>query len=115
MKILTVRESYLFIEYSEPYQLGVGIALIQEIAETSRHAGLHKVLCDVRGMLGKIPVMEIFQLAVAGASAFRGLQVAGVYRKEDIDPFAEAVIQNRGGNVRIFSSIAKAKEWLSVE
>jgi len=115
MKTLEVRESYLFVEYSEPYQFDVCLALIQEIAETSKREGLDKVLCDVRGMTGKIPVMNSFQLAVAGAGAFLGLQVAAVYRKEDIDPFVETVIVNRGGRVRIFSDMKSAKQWLGVD
>lgn len=115
MKILEVRKDYLFVEYSEPYQFEVCLALIEEIAQTSKREGLRKALCDVRGMTGKIPVLDMFRLAVAGASAFRGLQLAGVYRREDIDPLAETVIQNRGGNVRVFGDMKEAKEWLGVE
>ncbi len=115
MKTLEIRKDYLYVEYSEPYQFETCLALIQEISDASRREGQHKILCDVRGMPGKIPVTDSFQLAVAGAGAFRGLQLAGVYRQEDIDPFAETVIQNRGGKVRIFGNLAKAKEWLGVE
>jgi hypothetical protein len=115
MRTLAIKEGYLLVEYSEPYQLDPCITLIKEIGEICRREGLPKVLCDVRGMMGKINILDSFQLAVTGAGAFRGLQLAGVYRQEDIDPFAETVIRNRGGNVRVFSDIERAKEWLRVE
>ncbi len=115
MKTLSVRKDYLFVEYSEPYKFGVCLALIQEIADTCIRDELRKILCDVRGMTGKISVIDSFQLAVAAASAFRGLQVAGVYRQEDIDPFVETVVINRGGNVHMFSDIESAKAWLGME
>ena len=89
--------------------------MIHEIAKTSQSEGLSKVLCDVRNMTGKIPVLDSFQLAVTGIGKFRGLRVAGVYRDEDIDPFVETVISNRGGDVRIFSNFEEAKAWLGVE
>ena len=89
--------------------------MILEIARTAKRVGLHKVLCNVRDMMGKISFIDSFQLSVMAASAFQGLQVAGVYRQKDIDTFVEIVVQNRGGNIRMFSKIEKAKEWLGVE
>lgn len=115
MKTLELKNDYLFAQYTDAYELEPCLAYMQDIAEACRREAVTKVLCDVRGMQGKISVMDSFQLAVAGAVAFRGLQLAGVYRREEMDLFAETVIRNRGGNVRVFGDMDEAKAWLGVE
>ena len=115
MKTLDVKEGYLFAQYTDDYETRACFDFMRGIAETCKREGLSKALCDVRGMPGKISIVDSFQLAVAGALIFDGIQLAGVYRREDIDLFAETVIRNRGGNVRLFSDIESAKAWLGVE
>jgi hypothetical protein len=114
MTTLKVRKGYLFVEYTTPYRFEGGLALLEEIRERCRRAGVQKTLCDMRKMKGKISVMDGFKLALAGAQVLHGLQVAAVYRKEDLDPLPEMVMNNRGGDVRIFTDLASAKEWLGV-
>jgi hypothetical protein len=115
MKTIVTKRDHLFVEYSGTYELRACLALMREIADTCRRESIPRVLCDVRGMLGEISIWDGFQLAVTGAEAFRGLQLAGVYWAEDLDSLPELVIQNRGGNVRVFRSIEEAKAWLGVE
>ncbi|HEX2697254.1 MAG TPA: hypothetical protein VHM28_06055 [Anaerolineales bacterium] len=115
MKTLEAKEGYLFAQYTDDYRMGACLDFMKGIAEACRREGLSKALCDVRGMMGKIDIVDSFQLAVAGVLIFDGIQLAGVYRREDMDLFAETVIRNRGGNVRLFSDIESAKQWLGVE
>ncbi len=115
MKQITVQENYLFIEYSEPYQLESFIALMQEVAEICRREKIGKILVDAHGMEGKISTIDRFKLGVAGADVFRGIaQVAIFYRKEELNWFAETVGINRGANVRVFGEPDEASKWLGI-
>lgn len=115
MKKIEDHENYLQVHYSEPYQLDTFIALIKEVAETCRAMNCTKVLIDIRRMSGKVGTMDRFQIGVAGAEAFRGLaKVAVLYRREEINQFAENVSVNRGANVKGFSNLDKALKWLDV-
>lgn len=116
MKTLESKKDYLFVEYTEPYQLEACIALMQEVAEICRRDKFTKVLVDMSGMMGKISTIDRFKLGVAGADTFRGIaQVAIIYRKEELNWFAETVGVNRGANVRVFSGPDEALKWLDVE
>lgn len=84
---------------------------MKEVAEQCRAQNIHKVLVDVRGMTGRIKFMKRFQLGAAGEEIFGGLaQVGIVYRKEEINWFAETVGVNRGAHVRIFADIEETME-----
>ncbi len=115
MKKIENKGNYLSVKYSEPYQLESFIALIKEVAETCRAQNCTNVLVDARRMPGKIGTMDRFQVGVAGAEAFRGLaKVAVVYRKEEMNWFAETVGVNRGARVRVFSDLSQAVNWLGI-
>lgn len=107
---------YLYVKYTKPYELASFIALMKEVADACHQQDVHKVLVDVRGMTGKIKFAERFQVGEAGAELFRGVaQVGIVYRKEEINWFAETVGVNRGANVRIFAEMEKARKWLGIK
>ncbi|MBL8107761.1 MAG: hypothetical protein JNJ72_19490, partial [Anaerolineales bacterium] len=56
------------------------------------------------------------EIGVQGSLIFRNLiKVAVLYRKEEIDWFAETVSKNRGLNAKIFSQMDEALKWLGVE
>ncbi len=115
MKQIAARENYLFVEYSEPYQLETFIALMQEVAEICKREKFAKVLVDAHGMGGTISTIERFKLGVTGADTFRGVaQVAIIYRREELNWFAETVGINRGANVRVFGELDEALNWLGV-
>ncbi len=108
--------NYLYVEHSKPFELNSFVALMDEVAEECRRQNIRKVLVDVRAMPGKVNFMERFKLGEAGAEIFRGVaQVGLVYRKEEINWFAETVSVNRGANVRIFADLEETMEWLGIE
>jgi hypothetical protein len=60
--------------------------------------------------------MERFELAMQAVKLFQNKgKYALVYRKEEINRFAENVGVNRGLNARIFSDMDEAMQWLGVE
>lgn len=116
MKIIEGRNGYLYVEYSEPYQFNNLIDLMKEvivICETESH---QKFLVNIVNMTGKVSPMERFELAMKAVPLFQHKgKYALVYRKEEINRFAENVGVNRGLNARIFSDMDEAKQWLGIE
>ena len=116
MKRIENRTNYLFVEFDDAYQLEVILSLMREVAEVCRQQKFSKVLVDLSNMPGKISIMDRFQMGVAGANTFRGVaQVALIYRKDEINRFAETVGVNRGANVAVFGDAESAKKWLGIE
>ena len=116
MKTIERRNGYVFVEYSDQYNLEKVIDLAKEVFEICMAENYQKVLTSFLDMPGKIKQAERFQLGVQGALIFGyKVKVAVVYRKEEIDFFAETVGINRGLHVHIFSEMNQALEWLGVE
>ncbi len=115
MKLIEGRKEYLYVEYSEPYQFNNLIALMKEVLVVCETKSYKKFLVNISSMTGKVAPMERFELAVKGVALFqfRG-KYAIVYRKEEINYFAETVGVNRGLNAHIFSNMGEAMQWLGV-
>ncbi len=116
MKLIEGRKEYLYVEYSEPYHFNNLIDMMNEVLTLCQTESHQKFLVNISNMTGKVSPMERFELAVKGASLFlyKG-KYAIVYRKEEINRFAETVGVNRGLNARIFSEMDEAMKWLGVE
>ncbi|MBT8342602.1 MAG: hypothetical protein HKP58_15245 [Desulfatitalea sp.] len=86
-------------------------------ADAARNAGVSKILYDARNATGHLSTLERFDYASRIAEQFRGLKVAFVVNKPLRDPnlFGETVAVNRGGNIRVLSTIAEAYDWLGVK
>lgn|GEM_PF-1734058 len=115
MKLIEGRKGYLYVEYSEPYKFNDLIHMMHEVLVVCEKESYKKFLVNISNMTGKVTPMERFELAVKGASLFlyKG-RYAVVYRKEEINRFAETVGVNRGLNARIFSDMDEAMKWLGV-
>ena len=115
MKLIEGRKGYLYVEYSEPYLFNNLIDMMNEVLVICEKESYQKFLVNNSNMTGKVAPMERFELAVKGASLFlyKG-KYAIVYRKEEINRFAETVGDNRGLNARIFSDMDEAMKWLEV-
>ncbi len=115
MKLIEGRNGYLYVEYSEPYQFNNLVDMMNEVLVVCETESYQKFLVNISDMTGKVAPMERFELAVKGASLFlyKG-KYAVVYRKEEINRFAETVSVNRGLNARIFIDMDEAMKWLGV-
>jgi hypothetical protein len=115
MKLVEGRTGYLYVEYSEPYHFNNLIALMKEVLVVCETKSYQKFLVNISNMTGKVAPMERFELAVKGANLFQYKgKYAIVYRKEEINRFAETVGVNRGLNAQIFSGMDEAMQWLEV-
>lgn len=116
MKLIEGRNGYLYVEYSEPYQFNTLIAMMKEVIAICEKEDYQKFLVNITEMTGKVGPMERFELAMKGVSLFQYKgKYAIVYRKEEINRFAETVGVNRGLNARIFSDMDEAMTWLGIE
>ena len=72
-----------------------------------------RALVDARDLEVDLGTMGLFQ---AGEDAVYlrhiGLRVALLAREDMLDPFFDAVVVNRGGDVHVFTDIEAARHWL---
>lgn len=110
------RTNYLYLEYSESYTYQNYLAISKQVAAICQAENYKKVLVNASKMVGKVKPLERFEIGVKGALIFRNrVKIAVIYRKEEIDWFAETVSVNRGLNAKIFSELHEAMKWLEVE
>jgi len=110
------RKHYIYLEFSEPYTREKFFSISNNVLEICEKENFKKILVNIQNMPGRVMAMERFELGVQGALLFsHKATIAVVYRKEEIDGFAETVGVNRGLSARIFSDVEKACEWLEVE
>jgi len=108
------KKDYLFVRFAEPYQFERAIAFMKEVGEVCRQEKFSKVLVDLNGG-AEISLMEGFRLGSTGAETFRSLAKVAVVSQSVLIQFVETVGINRGGNVRMFTELEKARKWLDVE
>ena len=89
---------------------------LSRVPDAARDADTQKVLVDARVTQGSLSIMERFEYATRLAEHFRGLKVAFVLHESLQDPglFGESVAINRGGNIRVFTNLEEACEWLGI-
>ena len=116
MKKIEQRDNYIYVEYDEEYSIDVFVSTSKQVFDFCQAKNYRKVLVNITNMPGKVRTIQRFEIGVQGSLIFRNLiKVAVLYRKEEIDWFAETVSKNRGLNAKIFSDLDKAMEWLEVE
>lgn len=116
MKVIENKGEYIFIDYDEPYTLNNLIALMKEASDFCAAEHSEKLLVSIYNMPGKVSTLDRFELGIQGTLIFRAkIKIALVYRKDELNFFAENVAVNRGMNARIFSDMNEAKNWLGIE
>jgi hypothetical protein len=85
------------------------------IAEECKRANRKKLLADFTGHYGPITFVDRYFLGEkAQVFARHAIKVVTLARSEQLDPqrFGELVARNRGVNVRVFSDVRAALEWV---
>jgi hypothetical protein len=72
-----------------------------------------RALVDARDLEADFGTMALFQ-AGEDAAFLRsiGIRVALLAREEMLDPFFDAVVANRGGDVSVFTDMEAARRWV---
>lgn len=115
MKVIEKRDGYVHVIYDEPYAKSVLIDLMKEAHDKCTEFGTNVLLVELSSMPGIISTLDRFELGIQGTLIFRGgYKIAVVYRKEEINRFAENVGVNRGLNTRVFDDLQEAMKWLGI-
>ena len=90
--------------------------LFQPLIDACSAQNCTRALVDARDLEVDLGTMGLFQ---AGEDAVFlrqvGLRVALLAREDMLDPFFDAVVVNRGGDVRVFTDRDAAHRWLESE
>ncbi|HEX2697253.1 MAG TPA: hypothetical protein VHM28_06050 [Anaerolineales bacterium] len=107
------RGNYLFVEIAGLYSLKLILSTIQKISDNCQHDNLGKVLVDLRELEGDLSIIDRFEIGVEVARVIGPkIKVAAVARRSIINYMAETVAVNRGANLKVFSEMGKALNWL---
>ena len=116
MTTIEEKGEYIFVKYKGSYIKNTLFEIIKEVKKRSKEIKCYKLLGDISEMTGKVGTLDRFDFGVQGATMFReNYKIALIYRKEEINGFAETVSVNRGLNARIFSDKESAMRWLGIK
>lgn len=111
------QNSHLFAHVSG-IRTGESVAKVTvEVFDATIANGLSRVLVDVRAFEGRLGVLDIYLLVT---ELFQNLRGKGIKKAAIVDRphsgmrewFLETVAINRGFNLRIFSEVEEARQWL---
>lgn len=87
--------------------------LFQPLIEACSAQECKKALIDATDLEADLGTMGLFRAGQdAAALTFLGLRVAIVAKEAMVDRFFEDVAANRGGNIRVFTDMDAARDWL---
>ena len=116
MAIYENKGQYLLITPSAAYSEEGYKKAIREARTLCEQYGLTKILADIRGRTEYIPAADRFEIGVEIATILGAkFQFAILAPAAIIDKLGENAAVNRGGNVFVTDSLAKALEWLGVK
>ena len=112
------RPSYLYAYIrGKEYDLETAKTYWQEILKECQKLGCKKILVE-EDMEGSLSMQDMYEISAEYPDmGFRNILVAFVDRHpshQQLNRFAEMVATNRGGKVRVFDTVAEAKEWILV-
>ena len=107
-----VDDQLLHVQFNPGARLEEFLQLFQEIHQLADVHKLKNILIDARNFNKKVSAAQ--RLLVALVDQFLGHRVAGIISTESFEPhlLAETMARNRGGNVRMTTSLSAALKWL---
>ena len=114
--VVSVDDRLLHVRINSALKLEEFPALFAEIRQLAAGHNLKLILVDARSFKKKISAVQRLQVALALVEQFLGYRVAGVISAEAFDPhlLTETMARNRGGNVKMTTTIPEAMRWLGV-
>lgn len=112
-RIVEGNDEILYTAVSGTYSEIEGTRIIEELHEECEKRKKRKLLVDITGKDGVIPVADRFFFGKQIAGLYRyNVKMAVIGRKSHITRFSETVAVNRGGNLGIFDNKPDAVAWL---
>ena len=109
------KEGYVYFDYTAEFSEAAGKQCIDAMIEKCRQVQIPRALLDCRKMTGDIPLFKSFMVVLYGRNMSGVIsQTALVVREDQIfaDNFVENVAVNRGINLKIYTDIEEAIDWL---
>lgn len=115
---VTVRRlpTFTSVTVTGPASLDAFVALITGMADETRRRGDRRVLVDLLGVQGELKFTDHFQMGTQAAQHLRHLdKLASVVPPERITHTSEKVAVKQGFQLRVFTSLDEAVQWLAAE
>lgn len=115
---VTVRRQpdFTSVTVTGPASLDAFVDLITGMAAETRRRGDRRVLVDLLGVLGELKFTDHFQMGTQAAQHLRHLdKLASVVPPERITHTSEKVAVKQGFQLRVFTSLEEAVQWLTAE
>ena len=112
---IQAEEGFIRATYTGEFSVKTSKRTIDRILEACPGQGPCIVLLDCRKMTGKLPLLDRYQVAVYGDKMVGKVSRMALVRTQETAPpdrFTETVARNRGMNLKIFTNIDQAIEWL---
>jgi hypothetical protein len=104
---------YVSVKITGPASLDDFVGLIATVGTQTRQRGDKRVLVDLLGVEGDMKFTEHFQLGSQAAQHLRHLErMASVVPEDKITRTSEKVALKQGFQLRVFTSMGEALEWL---
>ena len=109
------RDAYNYFDFSGEFSQEAGKQCIDAMVEVCGQSPISKALLDCRNMTGEIEIMESFMVAKYGVKMVGVITKFALVGREDQmfpDNFVENVAVNRGVNLKLFTDLERALDWL---
>ena len=109
------KETYIRFDFTGQFSEVTGKQCIDAMVEACSQLQVSKALLDCRKMTGEIKILESFTVAEYGGKMRGFLSKTALVGREDqmlSDNFVENVAVNRGVNLKIFTDVEEAIDWL---
>jgi hypothetical protein len=112
--LVSVDDRLLHVQFTGAVKMEDFLLLFEEIRQLADAHQVKNILIDAHTFRKKVSSVQRLQVALALVEKFLGYRVAGVISVESFDPrlLAETMARNRGGNVKMTTSLAEALKWL---
>jgi hypothetical protein len=112
---ISKKEAYILFDLTGEFNQEAGKKCIDAMVEACSQSQISKALLDCRNMGGEIQILESFMVAKYGVRMIGSISKLALVGREDQmfpDNFVENVAVNRGINLKLFTDIEKAIDWL---
>jgi hypothetical protein len=109
------KKKYICFDFAGEFSEMTGKRCIDAMVETCSQLQVFNALLDCRKMTGEIKILESFMVAQYGGKMRGVLSRTALVGREDQmlpDNFVENVAVNRGVNLKIFTDVEDAIDWL---
>jgi hypothetical protein len=108
-------EGYIRFDYTGEFNEVMGKTCINAMVEACSQVQISNALLDCRNMIGEIQIFDSFKVAEYGVKMWGIISKTALVGREDqmlSDNFVENVAFNRGVNLKIFTDVDEAIDWL---